>query len=580
MNSNLVPSGDLTDWHLIDEGHFGSVYKARHTRYNVQVAVKKLKGDVLQSVREITSEAEKMASALASPFVIRLYGIIEENAHGPPGIVMEYMEYGSVWTLMEKVRTIPWALKFRIIHEVTVGMNWLHHLSTPILHLDLKTKNVLLDAELHIKITDFGLSKYTSGSSIHGPEDCEGVGGTLEYMPPESFQEGYLPSTSTDVYSFAILSVVVLRGQNPYPVDESVLIRTLVPRGQRPCVLELEKETSVKHLKEAIDFTKHCWDNDKFKRPPFNECCIEWEKFFTAHKCDIKQAVRNVQDKMDSSEPNQKTTNVPYNGDTSINTRNMSEVIHKFRTMNVSEGPPVLLASAPVMGSQNMPTSGYPAALPQRHLQRAVGSNYRPRSTYYPEHEYLLSSPNRQHSRVHPSTLPQDHSRATMGANYRPQHPYYPGHIPFGYQPSPRYVQPPPDLRQSFQSNPATTVHITNSSNFQIGDNTIMNVTNKSHPGLYQNMVYRQPVHTTGSRYPSPMSPQPKQTTQGYYNVPSRQAASDQPCKQETVVKSDQQSQIRPRTTPEGLSTSNAYDILTQRRMPTTEKPTTKYPGQ
>lgn len=45
----------------------------------------------------------------------------------------------------------------------------------------------------------------------------------------------------------------------------------------------------------------------------------------------------------DSSEPNQKTTNVPYNGDTSINTRNMSEVIHKFRTMNVSEGPPVLL---------------------------------------------------------------------------------------------------------------------------------------------------------------------------------------------------------------------------------------------
>lgn len=93
-----------------------------------------------------------MASALASPFVIRLYGIIEENAHGPPGIVMEYMEYGSVWTLMERVRTIPWALKFRIIHEVTVGMNWLHHLSTPILHLDLKTKNVLLDAELHIKV--------------------------------------------------------------------------------------------------------------------------------------------------------------------------------------------------------------------------------------------------------------------------------------------------------------------------------------------------------------------------------------------------------------------------------------------
>ncbi|XP_075719518.1 receptor-interacting serine/threonine-protein kinase 3 [Rhinoderma darwinii] len=585
MDKNIfIPVASLTDWIPIEQGHFGSIYKAKYTCYKVHVAVKKLKGNVPQGLKELISEAEKMASASAIPYVIRLFGILEEDKFGP-GIVMEYMEYGSLWNLMERVSNIPWALKFRIIHQVTLGMNWLHNLSPPLLHLDLKTKNVLLNGELHIKITDFGLSKYTSGSSTREPEYCEGVGGTLEYMPPEAFQKGYHPSTSTDVYSFAILSAVVLRGENPYSVDISALIRELVSRGQRPCLQALENEMSVKYLNEAIKFTKRCWDNDKSKRPPFSECCNEWNEFFNAYDtCEIRKAVRQIQDEMDSSASSCKTTTVSHTTDTaSVNTKDMSEMVHKLRTLDFSEGPTVLVESVPETSSPNMqaqPTMVRRETLPQGDLRGAVGSNYRTQSQYYQESVPVMSPSYRQSQPpgVHPIALPQGHPPGAMGSNYRTQSQYYRGVPPMGHQTFP-YV-PQSNIFQPRLSQP-TIINISGSKNFQIGDNTTMTVTDNPHPGSYQNMCYRQPVHNMRYRYPTLMSPQPKQTTQGYYNMPAREASSDQPRIQKIVAKSDEQAHIRPgRTAPEGNS-NNASNkqILTPGSMSNTESSTKKNPG-
>ncbi|XP_069817683.1 receptor-interacting serine/threonine-protein kinase 3-like isoform X2 [Dendropsophus ebraccatus] len=618
---NLIPVTLLTDWVPIDQGHFGSVYKATHKEFKVPVAVKKLKCNVPEGLKELISEAEKMASASTSPYVIRLYGILEENAQPIP---------------------------------VTIGMNWLHNLPTPLLHLDLKTKNVLLTEELYIKITDFGLSKYTRGSSTLGFEDCEGVGGTLEYMPPEAFQEGYQPSPLTDVYSFAILSAVVLRGENPYPVDKSVLIRQLVPQGQRPCLKDLENETSVKYLKEAIEFTKLCWHNDKLKRPVFSECCNKWERFSSAFdKCEIRQAVRAIQDSMDSSISSGKATDIPHTtGDTtSVNTKGMSEIFQKLSTMNISERPDVLLESAPVMNSPNVQSQhirGQPQTSQPGHLQGAVGYNYRPQPTYdsgpamkspnlpsqhsmnhprspatgsnfraqnpqYTAESVPVNSPNvqSQHIRGQTQTIQQSHLQGAVGYNYRPQPTYHPApamnspNVPsqhsmihpttpamgssyrtlnpqytpgaaqfwlptfpprYTYQHSPNYFFP-----QSFQPN-TSTINISNCTNFQIGDNTSLTVTDSPHPGPYRNMSSHQPVQTIRIQKPTPTSPKQKQTTQA--------ASHDQPSKQENIVKSEQ-SNIHPiQTKTEGHSSNVNGAQVTQGSMSTIENPTTQKPEQ
>ncbi|XP_069617102.1 receptor-interacting serine/threonine-protein kinase 3 isoform X2 [Ranitomeya imitator] len=584
MSKNtVVRASSLTDWKLIDSGHFGSVYKAKSKDFKEHVAVKILNRNELQGIKELRSEAEKMASASASPYVIRLFGIMEGHSL-ELGIVMEYMEYGSLCTLMETVRPIPWTLKFRIIHEVTLGMNWLHNLTPPLLHLDLKTKNVLLNEGLHIKITDFGLSKFTSSASTQGTEDCEGVGGTLEYMPPEAFQEGYQPSTSTDVYSFAILSAVVLRGESPYPVDKSVLIRQLVPKGQRPCLKSLENETSVNDLSEAIEFTKRCWNNDKLKRPPFSECCNIWEKIFTAYsKFDIKQAVRKVQDEIDTSAPSGKTTDASQSGqNVSVNTKDMSELFHKLTTMNISEQPPALLESVPT-SIQNTTTSVRPQVLPQVPPTSAMVSNSRPQLTNYARPVQVMSSPRTpsQHPSVHPGTL--HYPPGTMGPNYRylpPAPQFYQGDPQLWYQAFHGYPTPRPfsNIQQPSRSNP-TTITISGSSNFQIGDNSIMNVTDISHPGSYRN-IPRQPLYREGSRYSVPIRTQPNQTTPGYHNMPERKDSFHQPSQEETV-KNNPKSHIPPgQTTSVGHSTSACNVQVTEGSGCPAEEPTTRpHPG-
>ena len=80
-------------------------------------------------------------------YIRPVYGICED----PQGLVMEYMETGSLETLLAD-EPLPWELRFRIIHETAVGMNFLHCMSPPLLHLDLKPANILLDAHYHVKV--------------------------------------------------------------------------------------------------------------------------------------------------------------------------------------------------------------------------------------------------------------------------------------------------------------------------------------------------------------------------------------------------------------------------------------------
>lgn len=95
---------------------------------------------------ELLEEAKKMEMAKFR-YILPVYGICKE----PVGLVMEYMETGSLEKLLAS-EPLPLELRFRIIHETAVGMNFLHCMSPPLLHLDLKPANILLDAHYHVKV--------------------------------------------------------------------------------------------------------------------------------------------------------------------------------------------------------------------------------------------------------------------------------------------------------------------------------------------------------------------------------------------------------------------------------------------
>ncbi|XP_042327394.1 receptor-interacting serine/threonine-protein kinase 3 isoform X2 [Sceloporus undulatus] len=240
-------------------------------------------------------------------YVLRLFGLFVDKLQpdGPSlGLVMEYMENGSLSTLMGQVSSIPWPLRFRILYEVALGMNFLHSLSPPLLHLDLKLSNILLDADLHAKVADFGLSKFKRGTTQRASQasgEKDGYGGTLEYLPPEAFADlNYRPTPGTDVYSYGILMWSLLSGQEPYsnlpPSNMSSLISRLIPQGQRPSTEDLEKTDNVPKLDDGIRLMKRCWHNEKLQRPSFRDCSHEMESVFSYHREQINTAVRKVQD--------------------------------------------------------------------------------------------------------------------------------------------------------------------------------------------------------------------------------------------------------------------------------------------
>ncbi|XP_073423350.1 receptor-interacting serine/threonine-protein kinase 2-like isoform X2 [Dendrobates tinctorius] len=209
-----LPPGDLTQLELVGYGGFGVVYRGRSTKLGMDIALKNTLRDDFDNFKSLMKEKEMMAQTNYT-YVLRLLGLYETQGRTACkyGLVMEYMPYGSICTLFDRIKEVPWALKFQIIHQVGLSMNYLHHvLEPPIIHRDLKPHNVLLNKSLDVQLTDFGLAKNETSISL-----SQSMVGSLPYMPPEALKSYTCkPTKEFDVYSFAVLCWYVLSGQEPY----------------------------------------------------------------------------------------------------------------------------------------------------------------------------------------------------------------------------------------------------------------------------------------------------------------------------------------------------------------------------
>ncbi|XP_078584107.1 receptor-interacting serine/threonine-protein kinase 2-like [Branchiostoma floridae x Branchiostoma japonicum] len=182
---------------------------------------------------------------------------------------MPYMENGSLAGLLRDV-DVPWALRWRMAHEISLGMTFLHCQNPQILHCDLKAENVLLDGDFHVKISDFGLSKWKAESRVVTKTSPEGS--TITHAPPEYHSNINLaPNTKFDVYSFGVLLWEIVTRRQPYALAaNSALISMAVTMGQRPDLTLIPTDrddvTSVSQLMQT------CWSQNPEDRPSFDDC--------------------------------------------------------------------------------------------------------------------------------------------------------------------------------------------------------------------------------------------------------------------------------------------------------------------
>ncbi|XP_066873147.1 receptor-interacting serine/threonine-protein kinase 2 isoform X2 [Kogia breviceps] len=279
-----IPYHKLADLRYLSRGASGTVSSARHADWRVQVAVKHLHihTPLLDSERnDVLREAEILHKARFS-YILPILGICNEPEF--LGIVTEYMPNGSLNELLHRKNEypdVPWPLRFRILHEIALGVNYLHNMNPPLLHHDLKTQNILLDNEFHVKIADFGLSKWRimslsqSRSSKSAPE-----GGTIIYMPPENYEPGQKSRATIkhDIYSYAVIAWEVLSRKQPFEeVTNPLQIMYSVSQGHRPDTNEESLPFDIPHRTLMISLIESGWAQNPDERPSFLKCLIELE---------------------------------------------------------------------------------------------------------------------------------------------------------------------------------------------------------------------------------------------------------------------------------------------------------------
>ncbi|KAM7486345.1 hypothetical protein LguiA_002354 [Lonicera macranthoides] len=194
----------------IGEGGFGMVYKG--TLANGQeIAVKRLSKGSGQGAKEFKNEVVLVAKLQHRNLVMLLGFCLDRDEKI---LVYEYVLNKSLDYFLfdlEKQGQLNWSIRYKIIGGIARGMLYLHEDSRPrIIHRDLKASNILLDAKMNAKVSDFGIAK------IFGVDQTQGntsrIVGTLGYMCPEYAMHG-LYSVRSDVFSFGVLVLEIISGK-------------------------------------------------------------------------------------------------------------------------------------------------------------------------------------------------------------------------------------------------------------------------------------------------------------------------------------------------------------------------------
>jgi len=211
---------------------------------------------------EIENEI-KILNLIKHPNIHPLLGSTIKNNYW---LICEYPNSNNLFHLIQTEQAPEWAIKMKLINDIVNGMNYLHTLKPPILHLDLTSRNIMI---WNFNSTDKIIAKiagFYQSTQLNTPTlTIRLYNEQPRWHSPECLQR--LPfSCPADVYSFGILLFEIATWQIVFS-DWNVFnfkIQNDIVAGKRPDI----PESCPQSIAQLI---RQCWDQDQQKRPSFKE---------------------------------------------------------------------------------------------------------------------------------------------------------------------------------------------------------------------------------------------------------------------------------------------------------------------
>nr|XP_019839167.1 PREDICTED: MAP/microtubule affinity-regulating kinase 3 isoform X5 [Bos indicus] len=208
----------------IGKGNFAKVKLARHILTGREVAIKIIDKTQLNptSLQKLFREVRIM-KILNHPNIVKLFEVIETDK--TLYLIMEYASGGEVFDYLVahgRMKEKEARAKFR---QIVSAVQYCHQ--KRIVHRDLKAENLLLDADMNIKIADFGFSnEFTVGSKL------DTFCGSPPYAAPELFQGKKYDGPEVDVWSLGVILYTLVSGSLPFDGQNLKELRERVLRGK------------------------------------------------------------------------------------------------------------------------------------------------------------------------------------------------------------------------------------------------------------------------------------------------------------------------------------------------------------
>uniref|UniRef100_A0ACD5TEW9 Uncharacterized protein n=1 Tax=Avena sativa TaxID=4498 RepID=A0ACD5TEW9_AVESA len=278
---------------VLGQGGFGCVYDG-FLADGTQVAVKLRSQSSSQGVREFLTEAQTLTK-IHHKNLVSMVGYCKDGEY--MALVYEHMSEGNLEDKLRgkdhNVRSLTWRQRIRIAVESARGLEYLHKSCSPaFVHRDVKTSNILLNANLEAKVADFGLLKAFSREGDTHVSTARLVG-TQGYLAPEYAVAMQLTEKS-DVYSFGVVLLEVITGQHPIlqcpePTNIIQWVRQRLARGNIEDIVDarLAGDYDVNSVWKATDVALKCTSQASTQRPTMTDVvaqlqeCLELEE----HHC-------------------------------------------------------------------------------------------------------------------------------------------------------------------------------------------------------------------------------------------------------------------------------------------------------